>query len=64
MGKPNVTLDVALLVTKEITYRGSFRYGVRRGYLHVLCASQSFTRNTAWRLFYGYCVSITTQNRP
>ena len=28
MGKPDVTLDLGMLITKEVTYKGSFRYGV------------------------------------
>lgn len=27
MGKQNVALDIVLLITKEVTYRGAFRYG-------------------------------------
>jgi hypothetical protein len=29
MGTSDVTLDVSQLITKEVTYKGSFRYGVR-----------------------------------
>ena len=29
MGNPNVTLNLGLLMTKELNYKGSFRYGVR-----------------------------------
>jgi D-xylulose reductase len=28
MGNPNVTIDVSLLISKQLTYKGSFRYGV------------------------------------
>jgi len=28
MGNPNVTLNLGLLMTKELNYKGSFRYGV------------------------------------
>ena len=28
MGKPDVTIDLGMLITKEVTYKGSFRYGV------------------------------------
>jgi len=28
MGNPNVTLNLGLLLTKELNYKGSFRYGV------------------------------------
>jgi hypothetical protein len=28
MGKPDVTIDLGMLMTKEVTYKGSFRYGV------------------------------------
>lgn len=28
VGKPNVTINVGMLLTKELTYKGSFRYGV------------------------------------
>jgi len=27
MGKPDVTIDLGMLMTKEVTYKGSFRYG-------------------------------------
>lgn len=29
MGNPNVTVNISLLTIKELTYKGSFRYGVR-----------------------------------
>lgn len=28
MGKTDVTIDLGMLMTKEVTYKGSFRYGV------------------------------------
>ena len=28
MGNPNVTMNVALIIAKEMIYKGSFRYGV------------------------------------
>jgi hypothetical protein len=28
MGNPNVTMNVATIIAKEIIYKGSFRYGV------------------------------------
>ena len=28
MGNPNVTVNVGLLIQKELKYKGSFRYGV------------------------------------
>lgn len=28
MGNPNVQIDVSLLISKQLTYKGSFRYGV------------------------------------
>ena len=28
MGKPDVTIDIGALMTKEVIYKGSFRYGV------------------------------------
>lgn len=29
MGNPNVTINIGLVTTKELVYKGSFRYGVR-----------------------------------
>lgn len=29
MGNPEVTINVGVLITKELNYKGSFRYGVR-----------------------------------
>lgn len=29
MGNTNVTVNISLLTVKELTYKGSFRYGVR-----------------------------------
>ena len=35
MGNPNVTMNIAPFIAKEITYKGSFRYGVSvRGICH------------------------------
>lgn len=28
MGNPNVTIDIGAVITKELVYKGSFRYGV------------------------------------
>lgn len=28
MGNPNVTMNVAPIIAKEVSYKGSFRYGV------------------------------------
>ena len=28
MGNPNVTLNIGLIILKELNYKGSFRYGV------------------------------------
>ncbi len=28
MGAPDVTINVGMLMTKEVNYKGSFRYGV------------------------------------
>jgi hypothetical protein len=36
MGNPNVTLNIGLLTTKEVVYKGSFRYGVRLATSHDL----------------------------
>ena len=36
MGNPNVTLNVGLLISKEINYKGSFRYGVCLAFLRCL----------------------------
>jgi len=33
MGNPHVTIDVAALLTKEVNYKGSFRYGVSGIYI-------------------------------
>lgn len=29
MGNPDVTINLGMLMTKELVYKGSFRYGVR-----------------------------------
>jgi D-xylulose reductase len=29
MGSPNVTINLGLIMVKELSYKGSFRYGVR-----------------------------------
>lgn len=36
MGAPNVTIDVGLLMVKELNYKGSFRYGVCSLHLFLL----------------------------
>lgn len=36
MGNPNVTLNLGLLMTKELNYKGSFRYGVCLAFLLYL----------------------------
>ncbi|KIM46077.1 hypothetical protein M413DRAFT_441139 [Hebeloma cylindrosporum] len=36
MGNPNVTLNLGLLMTKELNYKGSFRYGVHLTFLPYL----------------------------
>jgi len=33
MGALDVTLDISRLITREVTYKGSFRYGVRACYV-------------------------------
>lgn len=35
MGNPNVTLNVGLLMVKELKYKGSFRYGVGVTFQHL-----------------------------
>lgn len=30
MGNPDVTINLGQLMTKELNYKGSFRYGVRK----------------------------------
>lgn len=30
MGNPDVTINLGQLMTKELNYKGSFRYGVRQ----------------------------------
>ena len=62
MGKPNVTLDVVLLITKEITYRGSFRYGVCGGYLQVYCALLIHNRSPATQPGdYSVAIALVSQ---
>lgn len=36
MGNPHVTIDLGQLMTKELNYKGSFRYGVCNTYSSVL----------------------------
>lgn len=37
MGNPNVTMNVAPIIAKEIIYKGSFRYGVSvQRFVHFL----------------------------
>jgi len=36
MGNPNVTLNLGLLIAKEVNYKGSFRYGVCLAFLRCL----------------------------
>jgi D-xylulose reductase len=43
MGNPNVTIDIGVLLTKELVYKGSFRYGVSFASFSVgICPDISF----------------------
>ena len=42
MGHPNIAINVGLLITKELNYKGSFRYGVCVSLALLLCLLDTF----------------------
>jgi hypothetical protein len=47
MGAPEIAVPITLLLTKELTVKGSFRYGVR---LSIYGCRYGLTVIVAWRL--------------
>lgn len=46
MGNPDVAINLSMLMTKELVYKGSFRYGVSiEEHLDAFCSSSLLSRD-------------------